>query len=185
MDSIKITEAVRMILEAMGEDPMREGLRETPERVARMYEEICKGIDEDPGQYLEVMFTESHEEMVMLKDIPIYSLCEHHLLPFYGRAHVAYIPRKGKITGLSKLARVVEGFARRLQVQERLTSQIADTINERLQPWGVIVIIEAEHMCMTMRGVLKPGTLTITSAVRGIFETNPASRAEALSLIRG
>lgn len=185
MDSIKITEAVRMILEAMGEDPMREGLRETPERVARMYEEICKGIDEDPGQYLEVMFTESYDEMVMLKDIPIYSLCEHHLLPFYGRAHVAYIPRKGKITGLSKLARVVEGFARRLQVQERLTSQIADTINERLQPWGVIVIIEAEHMCMTMRGVLKPGTLTITSAVRGIFETNPASRAEALSLIRG
>lgn len=185
MDSIKITEAVRMILEAMGEDPMREGLRETPERVARMYEEICKGIDEDPGQYLEVMFTESHDGMVMLKDIPIYSLCEHHLLPFYGRAHVAYIPRKGKITGLSKLARVVEGFARRLQVQERLTSQIADTINERLQPWGVIVIIEAEHMCMTMRGVLKPGTLTITSAVRGIFETNPASRAEALSLIRG
>lgn len=185
MDSIKITEAVRMILEAMGEDPMREGLRETPERVARMYEEICKGIDEDPGQYLEVMFTESHDEMVMLKDIPIYSLCEHHLLPFYGRAHVAYIPRKGKITGLSKLARVVEGFARRLQVQERLTSQIADTINERLQPLGVIVIIEAEHMCMTMRGVLKPGTLTITSAVRGIFETNPASRAEALSLIRG
>ncbi|NLW43970.1 MAG: GTP cyclohydrolase I FolE [Syntrophomonadaceae bacterium] len=185
MDNKKITEAVRMILEAMGEDPMREGLRETPERVARMYEEICKGIDEDPGQYLEVMFTESHDEMVMLKDIPIYSLCEHHLLPFYGRAHVAYIPRKGRITGLSKLARVVEGFARRLQVQERLTSQIADTINERLQPWGVMVVIEAEHMCMTMRGVLKPGTLTITSAVRGIFETNPASRAEALSLIRG
>jgi GTP cyclohydrolase I len=170
MDNEKITQAVRMILEAMGEDPGREGLRDTPSRVARMYEEICKGIHEDPGQYLEVMFTESHDEMVMLKDIPLYSLCEHHLLPFYGRAHVAYIPRKGKITGLSKLARVVEGFARRLQVQERLTSQIADTINERLQPWGVM---------------LKPGTLTITSAVRGIFETNPASRAEALALIRG
>ncbi len=185
MDNEKITQAVGMILEAMGEDPKRDGLRDTPERVARMYEEICKGIHEDPGQYLEVMFTESHDEMVMLKDIPLYSLCEHHLLPFYGRAHVAYIPRKGKITGLSKLARVVDGFARRLQVQERLTSQIADTINERLQPWGVIVVIEAEHMCMTMRGVLKPGTLTITSAVRGIFETNPASRAEALALIRG
>ena len=185
MNNEKMKQAVRTILEAMGEDPAREGLRDTPERVARMYEEICKGIDEDPGQYLEVMFTESHDEMVLLKDIPLYSLCEHHLLPFYGRAHVAYIPRKGKITGLSKLARVVEGFARRLQVQERLTSQIADTINERLQPWGVIVVIEAEHMCMTMRGVLKPGTITITSAVRGIFETNPASRAEALSLIRG
>ncbi len=184
MENERISQAVRIILEEIGEDPNREGLRDTPERVGRMYQEVCKGLKEDPGQYLEVMFAESHDEMVLLKDIPLYSLCEHHLLPFYGRAHVAYIPRKGKITGLSKLARVVEGFARRLQVQERLTSQIADTINERLQPWGVIVVIEAEHMCMTMRGVLKPGTLTITSAVRGIFETNPASRAEALALIR-
>ncbi len=184
METEKIKKAVEMILEAIGEDPSREGLVNTPQRVARMYEEICQGIDQDPGRFLEVMFTESHDEMVLVKDIPLYSLCEHHLLPFYGRAHVAYIPRKGRITGLSKLARVVDGFARRLQLQERLTSQIADTINERLQPWGVLVVIEAEHMCMTMRGVLKPGTLTITSAVRGIFETNPASRAEALSLIK-
>ncbi|NLV15730.1 MAG: GTP cyclohydrolase I FolE [Syntrophomonadaceae bacterium] len=184
MDTEKITRAVEMILEAIGEDPDREGLRDTPERMARMYQEILHGMEEDPGQYLEVMFTESHDEMVMIKDIPVYSLCEHHLLPFYGRAHVAYIPRRGRITGLSKLARVVDGFAHRLQLQERLTTQIADTINERLQPWGVLVVIEAEHMCMTMRGVLKPGSMTITSAVRGIFETNPASRAEALALIR-
>lgn len=184
MDKEKIVRAVEMILEAIGEDPNREGLRDTPERMARMYKEILHGMTEDPGQYLEVMFTESHDEMVMIKDIPIYSLCEHHLLPFYGRAHVAYIPRKGRITGLSKLARVVDGFAHRLQLQERLTTQIANTINERLQPWGVLVVIEAEHMCMTMRGVLKPGSMTITSAVRGIFETNPASRAEALALIR-
>ncbi|NLB17614.1 MAG: GTP cyclohydrolase I FolE [Syntrophomonadaceae bacterium] len=184
MDKEKIVRAVEMILEAIGEDPNREGLRDTPERMARMYEEILHGMTEAPGQYLEVMFTESHDEMVMIKDIPIYSLCEHHLLPFYGRAHVAYIPRKGRITGLSKLARVVDGFAHRLQLQERLTTQIANTINERLQPWGVLVVIEAEHMCMTMRGVLKPGSMTITSAVRGIFETNPASRAEALGLIR-
>lgn len=183
VDLDKIEEAVRMILEAIGEDPEREGLRETPRRVARMYEEIFKGMHEDPSSHLEVLFTEGPDEMVLVKDIPLYSLCEHHLLPFYGKAHVAYIPRKGKMTGLSKLARVVDGFARRPQLQERLTSQIADSINEKLQPWGVIVVIEAEHMCMTMRGVMKPGSLTVTSAVRGIFETNPASRAEALALI--
>jgi GTP cyclohydrolase I len=185
MDNDKIKAAVRMILEAIGEDPEREGLLGTPDRVARMYTEVFSGIEEDPSRHLEINFTESHDEMVLVKDIPLYSMCEHHLLPFYGQAHVAYIPRKGRITGLSKLARVVEGYARRPQLQERLTSQIADSIKERLQPWGVIVVIEAEHMCMTMRGVSKPGALTITSAVRGIFETNHASRAEALSLIKG
>ncbi|MGE5417258.1 MAG: GTP cyclohydrolase I FolE [Acidobacteriota bacterium] len=185
MDLKKIEQAVTMIIEAIGEDKEREGLRETPRRVAKMYEEVLKGIDEDPSEHLQVIFTEQHDEMVLIRDIPLYSLCEHHFLPFYGQAHVAYIPRKGKITGLSKLARVVDGFARRPQLQERLTSQIADSINDRLHPWGVMVIIEAEHMCMTMRGVTKPGSLTVTSAVRGIFETNPASRAEALSLIRG
>lgn len=174
-----------MILEAIGEDPEREGLLNTPQRVAKMYEEIFKGVGIDPSRHLQVLFTEQHDEMVLVKDIPLYSMCEHHLLPFYGQAHVAYIPRKGKITGLSKLARVVDEYASRPQLQERLTSQIADSINERLQPWGVIVVIEAEHFCMTMRGVKKPGSLTVTSAVRGIFETNPASRAEALALIKG
>lgn len=185
IDIPKIETAVRMLLEAIGEDPEREGLKGTPERVGRMYEEVFRGIAEDPSEHLQVLFTESHDEMVLVKDIPLYSMCEHHLLPFYGRAHVAYIPRKGKITGLSKLARVVEGFATRPQLQERLTTQIADSIHEKLQPWGVIVVIEAEHFCMTMRGIRKPGSLTVTSAVRGIFETNPASRAEALALIKG
>lgn len=185
MDINKIEEAIRMIIEAIGEDPEREGLKNTPQRVARMYQEVFRGIDEDPSEHLEVCFTESHDEMVLIKDIPLYSLCEHHFLPFYGKAHVAYIPRKGRITGLSKLARVVEGYARRPQLQERLTSQIANSINEKLNPWGVIVVIEAEHMCMTMRGVMKPGSLTVTSAVRGIFETSAASRAEALALIKG
>lgn len=185
MDAQKIEQAVKMILEAIGEDPEREGLIDTPKRVARMYMEIFQGIAEDPKDQLQIMFTESHDELVLVKDIPLYSLCEHHLLPFYGKAHVGYIPRKGKITGLSKLARVVDGYAKRPQLQERLTSQIADCIHEKLQPWGVIVVIEAEHMCMTMRGVKKPGSLTVTSAVRGIFETNPASRAEAFALING
>ncbi len=185
MDEEKIQKAVRMILEAIGEDPEREGLRETPLRVAKMCGEIFSGMKEDPGMHLEVCFTEEHEEMVLVKDIPLYSFCEHHLLPFFGKAHVAYIPRKGKITGLSKLARVVEGYARRPQLQERLTTQIADSIMKVLNPLGVIVIIEAEHMCMTVRGVKKPGSQTITSAVRGLFRTNSATRAEALSLIRG
>ena len=148
-----------------------------------MYTEIFCGLKQDPRDELEVFFTEPHEEMVLIRDIPLYSMCEHHLLPFFGQAHVAYIPRKGRITGLSKLARVVEGFAKRPQMQERLTSQIADSIMEALQPMGVIVVIEAEHMCMTMRGVKKPGSKTITSAVRGVFQSSEATRAEALALI--
>lgn len=183
MDLQKIRDAVSLLLEGIGEDPNREGLRSTPDRVAQMYAEIFCGLEQDPRNHLEVYFSEPHEEMVMLKDIPIYSMCEHHLLPFYGVAHVAYIPRKGKITGLSKLARVVEGFAKRPQLQERLTSQIADTIMEVMQPRGVLVVIEAEHMCMSMRGVKKPGTKTLTSAVRGVFQ-NETTRAEAFALIR-
>ncbi|MEW6446771.1 MAG: GTP cyclohydrolase I FolE [Bacillota bacterium] len=184
-DQKKIESAVRAILEAIGEDPEREGLRETPFRVGRMYAEIFAGLEEDPAVHLEKYFAEDHEEMVLVRDIPVYSVCEHHLLPFFGVAHVAYIPRAGNITGLSKLARVVEGYARRPQLQERLTSQIADAIMERLEPRGVLVVVEAEHMCMTMRGVKKPGAQTVTSAVRGVFKQNPATRAEAFSLIRG
>ncbi|RPF49684.1 GTP cyclohydrolase I FolE [Thermodesulfitimonas autotrophica] len=184
-DREKIERAVRMILEAIGEDPDREGLKETPARVARMYEEIFAGLGENPADHLEKYFNVAHEEMVLVRDIPVYSVCEHHLLPFFGVAHVAYIPRTGSITGLSKLARVVEGFARRPQLQERLTGQVADAIMERLHPRGVLVVIEAEHMCMTMRGVKKPGAKTVTSAVRGIFQQNPATRAEAFALIKG
>lgn len=176
-------QAVRMIIEAIGEDPEREGLRDTPRRIARMYAEIFAGLGKDPKEELSVGFDEGHQEMVLVKDIPLYSVCEHHFLPFIGRAHVAYIP-KGRITGLSKLARVVDVAARRPQVQERLTSQIADMIMEKLEPRGVAVVIEAEHLCMSMRGVNKPGSLTVTSAVRGIFRRNPASRAEAFALIR-
>ncbi len=186
MDKEKIERAVREILEAIGENPEREGLVNTPKRVARMYEEIFSGLGEDPKQHLAVQFAdEKHEEMVLVKDIPLYSMCEHHFMPFYGKAHVAYIPkRSGKITGLSKIARTVESFAKRPQLQERLTSQIADTIMEMLDPRGVIVVIEAEHMCMTMRGVKKPGSKTLTSAVRGTFASNQATRAEAFSLIK-
>ncbi len=184
IDHDKIEKAVYMILEAIGEDPQREGLRDTPARVARMYSEIFCGLWEDPEQHLQMIFTEEHEEMVLVKDIPIYSMCEHHLLPFYGHAHVAYIPRKEKVTGLSKLARVVEGFCKRPQLQERLTTQIADTIMKKLNPHGVLVVIEAEHMCMTLRGVRKPGSKTVTSAVRGQFERSEATRAEAFALIR-
>lgn len=183
MDTKKIETAMRMILEAIGENPDREGLKDTPKRVARMYEEIFHGLERDPREDLQVLFTEDHDEMVLVKDIPFYSMCEHHFLPFFGKAHVAYIPAKGKITGLSKLARVVEGYAKRPQLQERLTSQIADAVMECLQPRGVLVVVEAEHMCMTMRGVKKPGSYTTTSAVRGIFKTNNATRAEAFSLI--
>jgi GTP cyclohydrolase I len=182
-DIEKIEKAVYMILEAIGEDPEREGLRDTPKRVARMYSEVFAGLHEDPSQHLKVQFSEDHEEMVLVKDIPVYSMCEHHLVPFYGKAHVAYIPRKGKVTGLSKLARVVEGFAKRPQLQERLTSQIADSVMDMLDARGVLVVIEAEHMCMTMRGVKKPGSRTITSAVRGIFKTSQVTRQEAFSLI--
>ena len=186
MDLEKIEQAVYMILEAIGEDPTREGLLDTPKRVARMYAEVFSGLHEDPSRHFNVQFTEEqHEEMVIVKDIPVYSMCEHHLVPFYGKAHVAYIPRKGKITGLSKFARVVEGFAHRPQLQERLTSQIANAVMGELDPLGVIVVIEAEHMCMTMRGVKKAGSQTLTSAVRGVFKTNDGTRAEAFSMIRG
>ena len=186
MDREKIEAGVRLILEGVGEDPAREGLSETPRRVAEMYEEIFAGIAEDAGAHLCATFDEGHQEMVLVRDIPLYSVCEHHLLPFVGRAHVAYIPgSSGRICGLSKLARVVDVFAKRPQVQERLTSQIADTIVEYLDPQGVIVVIEAEHLCMSMRGVQKPGAITTTSAVRGIFRKNAATRAEAMSLIKG
>lgn len=186
MDLEKIEQAVYMILEAIGEDPDREGLIDTPKRVARMYAEVFSGLHQDPSQHFNVQFTEEeHEEMVIVKDIPVYSMCEHHLVPFYGKAHVAYIPRKGKITGLSKFARVVEGFAHRPQLQERLTSQIANAVMDELDPLGVVVVIEAEHMCMTMRGVKKAGSQTMTSAVRGVFKTNDSTRSEAFSMIRG
>ncbi len=184
VDAKKIEEGVRLILEGIGEDPEREGLLETPARVSRMYEEVFAGLTEDPARHFETTFDEHHEEMVLVRDIPFYSMCEHHLVPFFGKAHVAYIPAAdGRVCGLSKLARLVEAFARRPQVQERLTTQIADTLIEQLDPQGVIVVMEAEHMCMSMRGVKKPGSKTITSAVRGAFEKSQATRAEALSLI--
>ncbi len=184
VDAKKIEEGVRLILEGIGEDPEREGLLETPARVARMYEEVFAGLTEDPARHFETTFDEHHEGMVLVRDIPFYSMCEHHLVPFFGKAHVAYIPAAdGRVCGLSKLARLVEAFARRPQVQERLTTQIADTLIEQLDPQGVIVVMEAEHMCMSMRGVKKPGSKTITSAVRGAFEKSQATRAEALSLI--
>jgi len=186
MDRDKITEGVRLLLEGIGEDPSREGLIDTPRRVADMYEEIFAGIDADAGEHFQVTFNEDHQEMVLVRDIALYSICEHHLVPFLGVAHVAYVPGKhGQICGLSKLARVIDVFAKRPQVQERMTSQIADTIVEYLNPAGVIVIVEAEHLCMSMRGVRKPGHITTTSAVRGIFVSNAATRAEAMSLIKG
>lgn len=179
----KIQQAVRMILEAVGEDPDREGLIDTPKRVARMYEEVFSGMRIDPEEYLATVFNEDHEELVLVKDITFFSLCEHHLVPFFGKAHVGYIPRGGRVTGLSKLARTVEAISRRPQLQERITYTIADAIRKKLDPHGVIVVVEAEHMCMTMRGVKKPGSKTVTSSVRGIFEKDTAARAEALSLI--
>lgn len=184
MDQAKIARAVQMILEAIGEDLEREGLRGTPQRVAAMYSEIFAGLTEDPATHLNVYFNENHEEMVIVKDIPFHSMCEHHLVPFIGLAHVVYIPRHGRLTGLSKLARVVDAFARRPQLQERLTSQIADLLMAKLQPLGAMVIIEAEHMCMTMRGVKKPGSKTVTSAVRGVFQASQRTRDEAMALIR-
>lgn len=184
MDNKRIEDAVREMLIAIGEDPDREGLKGTPDRIARMYEEIFGGLKEDPGKHLDVIFQEdSHEELVLVRDISFYSMCEHHLVPFFGKAHVAYIPRNGRLTGLSKLARVVETIAKRPQLQERITSLVADTVMEKLNPYGVIVVVEAEHMCMTMRGVKKPGSKTVTSAVRGIFKVDAKSRAEAMSLI--
>ncbi len=184
MDKKKIAKAVKMILEAVGDNPQRPDLLATPERVASMYAEVLEGIGKDPAQELEVLLSENHDEIVLLKDIPLYSICEHHLLPFIGKAHVAYIPQGRRVTGLSKLARVVDLFAKRLQVQERLTTQIADLIMKKLRPKGVMVVIEAEHLCMSMRGVKKPGTTTVTSAVRGVFRTNEKTRAETLSLIK-
>ena len=178
--------AVRELLIAVGEDPDREGLVETPARVARAYEEVFAGLREDPKVHLEKSFSENHRELVLVRDIPIYSTCEHHLVPFYGVAHIGYIPgAEGKVTGLSKLARVADMYAKRPQVQERLTAQIADAIVEKLHASAVIVVIECEHLCMAMRGIRKPGATTTTSAVRGGFQNNAASRAEVLSLIRG
>ena len=186
IDKPRIAAAVREILEAIGEDPDREGLLRTPARVAEMYEEVFAGLADDPAAHLEVTFAADHDEMIMVKDIPLYSVCEHHLAPFLGRAHVAYIPNaSGRITGLSKLARLVDSYARRPQVQERLTSQIADQIDDKLAPRGVLVVIEAEHLCMSMRGVHKPGTTTVTSAVRGAFRDKAATRAEAMAFIHG
>jgi len=180
-----IERAVADILKAIGEDPDREGLQLTPERVADMYAEIFSGVGRDPKDEIDVVFELGHDEMVMVRDIPLHSLCEHHLIPFIGKAHVAYIPNKdGQITGLSKLARVVDVASRKPQVQERLTTEIADAIQGALKPRGVFVVIEAEHLCMTMRGVRKPGSQTVTSAVRGIFRENEATRAEAMNFIR-
>jgi GTP cyclohydrolase I len=184
VDVERIERAVREILIAIGEDADRDGLQRTPRRVAEMYAEICSGLHDDPARHLVVTFEANHDEMVMVRDIPLYSLCEHHLAPFHGHAHVAYIPGDdGRITGLSKLARLVDGFAKRPQVQERLTTQIADAIVEVLQPRGAFVMIEAEHLCMSMRGVRKPGSLTVTSAVRGLFKDNAATRAEVMALL--
>jgi GTP cyclohydrolase I len=184
VDIDRIAKAVREILIAIGEDVDRDGLQRTPERVARMYAEVFSGLHEEPSSHLKTTFEADHDEMVMVRDIALTSLCEHHLVPFNGRAHVAYIPGPdGRITGLSKIARLVDGFAKRPQVQERLTSQIADALVDALEPRGAIVVVEAEHLCMSMRGVRKPGTVTVTSAVRGIFKENPATRAEAMSMM--
>ncbi len=182
----RIKDAVAEIMDALGVDMDRPGTRHTPERVAEMYMEIFSGIHEDPGSVLEVVFEEGHDEIVLVKDIPLYSMCEHHLMPFLGKAHVAYLPNEnGQITGLSKLARLVDILSKRPQVQERLTTQIADTLEAKVNPRGVLVVVEAEHLCMTMRGVKKPGSVTVTSAVRGVFKTDASTRAEALGLIRG
>jgi len=184
VDKKKIAEGVKMILDGIGEDSSREGLIRTPERVADMYEEIFSGLDKDPSDILGPMFDENHDEIILIKDIPFHSVCEHHLMPFVGRAHIAYAPNKsGKIVGLSKLTRVLEIVAKRPQIQERLTTIIADSIMKKIEPRGVMVIVEAEHLCMSMRGVKKPNTVTVTSAVRGLFKNNPASRSEVLSLI--
>jgi len=186
VDEERAAAAVRELLLAVGEDPDRPGLRETPGRVARAYAETFGGLGQDPIEILSTTFDENHDELVLVKDIPMYSTCEHHLVPFHGAAHVGYIPgADGRVTGLSKLARLVDVYARRPQVQERMTSQIADALDEILKPRGVLVVIEAEHLCMAMRGIRKPGAITVTSAVRGIFRDNPATRSEAMSLVLG
>lgn len=184
VDMPRIERAVSEILEAIGEDPERDGLRSTPARVARMYAEICSGLHNEPAEHLKVTFEAHHDEMIMVRNIAMFSICEHHLIPFYGQAHVAYIPNvDGRVTGLSKLARLVEGYSRRPQVQERLTTQIADAIEESLDPRGVLVVIEAEHLCMAMRGIRKTGASTVTSAVRGVFRDDVSTRAEAMRFI--
>ncbi|MEA3078506.1 MAG: cyclohydrolase [Actinomycetota bacterium] len=186
VDKPRVERAVREILEAIGEDAGRDGLVRTPTRVAAMFEEVMSGTDIDPGEVLKVTFEEDHDEMVLVKDMPFSSLCEHHLVPFLGKAHVAYIPNEdGRITGLSKLGRLVIGYARRLQVQERMTSQIADALVRQLEPRGVLVVLEAEHLCMSMRGVRLPGSITVTSAVRGLFRDDARTRAEAMAFIHG
>ncbi|HEX2027566.1 MAG TPA: GTP cyclohydrolase I FolE [Nitriliruptorales bacterium] len=183
-DHDKIKRAVRLLFEAVGEDPDREGLRDTPDRVARLYDEIFAGLLVDPEEVLTVVFEEGHDEMVMVRDIPLFSVCEHHLLPFSGRAHVAYIPNeKGQITGLSKIARLVDVVAKRPNLQERLTTTVADTLERKLQPRGVLVVVETRHLCMDMRGVRKPGSRMVTSAIRGTFRADPRTRAEAMALI--
>jgi GTP cyclohydrolase I len=185
VDQERIERAVREILEAIGEDPDRDGLRGTPDRVARMYAEIFSGFDADATKVLDIRFEAGHDEIILVKDIDLHSVCEHHMVPFVGRAHIAYIPSTdGRITGLSKLARLADVFARRLQVQENLTTEIADCIEEALSPRGVLVQIEAEHLCMSMRGVRKPGTTTVTQAVRGLFRDDPRTRSEAMALLR-
>jgi len=186
VDTDRIEKAVTELLLALGEDPTRDGLVKTPHRVARMYEELFAGFRENPAGHLEVTFAADHDEMVMVRDIPFASLCEHHLVPFIGKAHVAYIPGEdGRITGLSKLARLVDGYAKRLQVQERMTTEIADAIEGALVPRGVLVVVEAEHLCMSMRGVKKSGTSTVTSAVRGLFRSDASTRMEAMQFVRG
>ena len=184
-DRDKIAAGVRLMLEGMGEDPDRDGLRKTPERVADFYAELTEGMWQDAESHIVPLPGDSHDEMVIVKDISIASVCEHHLAPFVGKCHIAYIPKGGRIIGLSKLARIAEIFSRRLQVQERLTQEIANTLFEKLDPLGVMVVIEAEHTCMTLRGVKKPGAMTITSAVLGGFRKDPRTRAEAMSLIKG
>jgi len=184
IDTKKIQEAVLMILEAIGEDPYREGLLDTPKRVSKMYEEVFEGLHQDPRIYFETVLHENHEEIVLVKDIPFYSMCEHHLVPFFGKAHVAYIPRDGVVAGLSKLARAVETTAKRPQLQERITSTIADTMMDMLNPHGVYVLIEAEHMCMTMRGIKKPGSQTVTAVSRGSIQEDDKLRSEILNMIR-
>jgi len=186
VDRPRVERLVAELLEAIGEDPEREGLQATPRRVAAMYEELFSGLEDSPESYLTVTFAADHDEMVMVRDIPFASVCEHHMVPFIGKVHVGYIPGEdGRVTGLSKMARLVDVYARRLQVQERMTTQIADTMEKVLDPRGVLVVVEAEHLCMSMRGVKKPGTLTITSAVRGLFRDDPRTRAEAMQYVHG
>ena len=184
MDKKKIEKAVRSILKAIGENPDRKDLKDTPRRVAEMYEEIFFGISKKPEKELEVLLSKEHDEIILVKNIPFYSMCEHHLIPFIGKAHVAYIPDGNRVTGLSKLVRVVDIFSKRPQIQERLTTEIADIIMKKLKPKGVLVVIEAEHLCISMRGVKKPGAITVTSAVRGVFKKNQKTRSEALALIK-